>query len=255
MMKKQPVVVPWSVLVALTWACGGSWAEVITADQLAYLQTEENAFRNKTIIDISHKYVVGMPYFFGGPHGLQPFFTPVSSIAKGDKSNSATFNLSTHCGTHVDAPSHFNQTLMDEGYDVNSLDLRTLNGPVLMVDTPRNKNITVRGGPRKVILGRKYFWDSKYFLEEQKLFFLYIYIKKNLLGGGSPLGLYYGPPLITAEVTKSLNIPRGVKRALFKTLNTDRNLMNQSAFDSSYTGFTMTEPGIWSRTLTSNLLA
>lgn len=67
--------------------------------------------------------------------------------------------------------------------DVNSLDLRTLNGPCLVVDTPRDKNIT-------------------------------------------------------AEVMKELDIPRGVKRVLFKTLNTDRKLMYQSSFASNYTGFT-----------------
>ncbi|CAH9144622.1 unnamed protein product [Cuscuta epithymum] len=183
-MKNQKVV-PCLVLVALAWACSGAWADVITADQLAYLQSEENVFSNKKIIDISHKYVVGMPYFYGGPHGLQPFFKSVSNMKTDEKafSNSATFTLSTHSGTHCDAPGHFNQTLMDEGYDVDSLDLRTLNGPVLVVDTPRDKNIT-------------------------------------------------------AEVMKSLNIPRGVKRVIFKTLNTDRNLMNQSAFEPSYTGFT-----------------
>ncbi|KAD6453733.1 hypothetical protein E3N88_08439 [Mikania micrantha] len=42
---------------------------------------------------------------------------------------------------------------------------------------------------------------------------------------------------ITAEVMKSLNIPKGVKRVLFRTLNTDRQLMWQKQFDTSYVGF------------------
>ncbi|KAH0727919.1 hypothetical protein KY285_003623 [Solanum tuberosum] len=43
---------------------------------------------------------------------------------------------------------------------------------------------------------------------------------------------------ITAEVMRSLNIPRGVKRVLFQTLNTDRRLMYKKEFDSSYAAFT-----------------
>ncbi|KAJ0940694.1 hypothetical protein HanRHA438_Chr02g0086281 [Helianthus annuus] len=36
---------------------------------------------------------------------------------------------------------------------------------------------------------------------------------------------------------KSLNIPKGVKRVLFRTLNTDRRLMWKKQFDTSYVGF------------------
>ncbi|KAK7308782.1 hypothetical protein RJT34_05009 [Clitoria ternatea] len=42
---------------------------------------------------------------------------------------------------------------------------------------------------------------------------------------------------ITADVMKSLNIPKGVRRVLFRTLNTDRRLMYQKQFDTSYVGF------------------
>ncbi|RYR37248.1 hypothetical protein Ahy_A09g042167 isoform C [Arachis hypogaea] len=44
---------------------------------------------------------------------------------------------------------------------------------------------------------------------------------------------------ITAQVMKSLNIPRGVNRVLFRTLNTDRRLMYQKECDLSYVGFTV----------------
>ncbi|XP_027362729.1 cyclase-like protein 2 [Abrus precatorius] len=44
---------------------------------------------------------------------------------------------------------------------------------------------------------------------------------------------------ITAHVMKSLNIPRGVRRVLFRTLNTERRLMYQKEFDTSYVGFTV----------------
>ena len=43
---------------------------------------------------------------------------------------------------------------------------------------------------------------------------------------------------ITAESMKSLNIPKGVRRVLFRTLNTDRGLMWKAAGDMSYVGFT-----------------
>ncbi|KAJ8766882.1 hypothetical protein K2173_009226 [Erythroxylum novogranatense] len=42
---------------------------------------------------------------------------------------------------------------------------------------------------------------------------------------------------ITAEVMKSLNIPKGVRRVLFRTLNTERRLMFKKEFESSYVGF------------------
>ncbi|RZC65210.1 hypothetical protein C5167_008900 [Papaver somniferum] len=42
---------------------------------------------------------------------------------------------------------------------------------------------------------------------------------------------------ITAEVMKSLHIPKGVRRVLLRTLNTDRKLMWKTEFDTSYVGF------------------
>ncbi|XP_042066361.1 cyclase-like protein 2 [Salvia splendens] len=42
---------------------------------------------------------------------------------------------------------------------------------------------------------------------------------------------------VLAEVMKTLNIPKGVRRVLFRTLNTDRGLMYKKAFDTSYVGF------------------
>ncbi|KAF7078771.1 hypothetical protein CFC21_083151 [Triticum aestivum] len=43
---------------------------------------------------------------------------------------------------------------------------------------------------------------------------------------------------ITAEAMESLNIPRGVRRVLFRTLNTDRGLMWKQGGDMSFVGFT-----------------
>ncbi|RAL44360.1 hypothetical protein DM860_011637 [Cuscuta australis] len=93
-------------------------------------------------IDITTRDVDGIA-MYGSPHGLRNFTHKISSIRDGAPANVANFTLTTHTGTHVDAPGHFNQTLLDEGLDVDSLDLETLNGPCLVVDTPRDKNITV----------------------------------------------------------------------------------------------------------------
>ncbi|EEE66078.1 hypothetical protein OsJ_22097 [Oryza sativa Japonica Group] len=41
-----------------------------------------------------------------------------------------------------------------------------------------------------------------------------------------------------AEVMESLNIPRGVRRVLFRTMNTDKRLMWQKESDLSFVGFT-----------------
>ncbi|VFR01857.1 unnamed protein product [Cuscuta campestris] len=93
-------------------------------------------------IDITTRDVDGIA-MYGSPHGLRNFTHKISSIRDGAPANVANFTLTTHTGTHVDAPGHFNQTLLDEGLDVDSLDLETLNCPCLVVDTPRDKNITV----------------------------------------------------------------------------------------------------------------
>uniref|UniRef100_A0A0E0E450 Cyclase family protein n=1 Tax=Oryza meridionalis TaxID=40149 RepID=A0A0E0E450_9ORYZ len=69
------------------------------------------------------------------------------------------------------------------------------------------------------------------------------------------LGLLNGPALLVdvprhsnitvltklryaAEVMESLNIPRGVRRVLFRTMNTDKRLMWQKESDLSFVGFT-----------------
>ncbi|KAH0673769.1 hypothetical protein KY290_026003 [Solanum tuberosum] len=149
---------------------------------LQKIMREERNYMQKKVIDISHKYVPDLPAY-DSKSGLGNFIKLKTSIKLGDLYNFSVFKLTTHSGTHVDAPGHFNETLFELGYDVVSLHLQTLNGPVLVVDTPRNKNIT-------------------------------------------------------AEVMRSLNIPRGVKRVLFQTSNTDRRLMYKKEFDSSYSAFT-----------------
>ncbi|KAJ0228821.1 hypothetical protein HA466_0321630 [Hirschfeldia incana] len=135
------------------------------------------------IFDISHRYTQEMPVWESSD-GVKPFLRLTTSIKNGSLSNSSEMKLSVHTGTHLDAPGHFHDNYYDAGFDSDSLDLQVLNGPALLVDVPRDKNIT-------------------------------------------------------AEVMKSLHIPKGVRRVLFRTLNTDRRLMFKKEFDSSFAGFMM----------------
>ncbi|KAG7977043.1 hypothetical protein I3843_05G009600 [Carya illinoinensis] len=134
------------------------------------------------IIDISHRYTPDMPYW-GSRDGLGQFLWLAASMKNGSLANAYVMKLPAHGGTHVDSPGHMIDRYFDSGFDVDTLDLEVLNGPALLVDIPRDKNIT-------------------------------------------------------AEVMKFLNIPRGVRRVLFKTLNTDRRLMFKKEFDTSFVGFT-----------------
>ncbi|XP_054779205.1 cyclase-like protein 2 [Prosopis cineraria] len=136
---------------------------------------------NGRIFDISHKYVPDMPVF-ESKDGLGHFLWLQKSMKNGSLANNSEMKIPTHTGTHVDAPGHVFDHYFDAGFDVDTLDLEVLNGPALLVDVPRDTNIT-------------------------------------------------------AEVMKSLHIPRGVGRVLFRTLNTDRRLMFQKEFDTSYVGF------------------
>ncbi|KAG0502566.1 hypothetical protein HPP92_002638 [Vanilla planifolia] len=133
------------------------------------------------IIDISHYYREDMPSW-ESEDGLGQFVWLANSMKNGSLANNSNMKMPTHTGTHVDAPGHFFQHYFEAGFDVDTLDLEVLNGPALLVDVPRDKNIT-------------------------------------------------------AEVMESLNIPVGVRRVLFRTLNTDRKLMWKKEFDTSYVGF------------------
>ncbi|KAL9238315.1 hypothetical protein vseg_012750 [Gypsophila vaccaria] len=138
-------------------------------------------FDDGRIIDITHRITREMPNF-GSELGLGEFVWLVKSKKNGSIANNSEMKLPTHTGTHVDSPAHFFDEYLDFGFDVDSLDLGVLNGPALLVDVPRDSNIT-------------------------------------------------------EAVMKSLHIPKGVRRVLFRTLNTGRRLMFQKEFDSSYVGF------------------
>ncbi|KAJ0077265.1 hypothetical protein Patl1_35474 [Pistacia atlantica] len=135
------------------------------------------------IFDISHRYTSELPSYDTKDGKLGQFLWLPVNMKNGSDVNISEMKITAHSGTHVDAPGHVFDNYFDAGYDVDTLDLDVLNGPALLVDVPRDKNIT-------------------------------------------------------AEVMESLNIPKGVTRVLFRTLNTDRQLMFNKAFDTSYVGFT-----------------
>jgi len=139
-------------------------------------------FDGGRILDISHYYREDMPAFESA-EGTPGFLRLARSMRNGsDIANFSELRLTAHSGTHVDAPGHVFEHYYDAGFDVDTLDLAVLNGPALLVDVPRNSNIT-------------------------------------------------------ADVLESLHIPKGVRRVLFRTLNTDRKLMWKKEFDTSYVGF------------------
>lgn len=148
------------------------------------------ARRAPTIIDISHSLRPDLPEW-GSPGGVGSVVELVASIANGSLANQSNMKMGVHTGTHVDAPSHIFQEYYEAGDHVDTLDLHVLNGLALMVDVPRDTNLT-------------------------------------------------------AEAMHALNIPFGVERVIFRTLNTDRRLMWKNQFDTSYVGFTV-EGAQWLR--------
>ncbi|KAL8218711.1 hypothetical protein R6Q57_022084 [Mikania cordata] len=146
------------------------------------ISQRREVYGNGKIYDITHRITSGAPSWLSEDGIGDEYLKLYESMKNGSDYNFSVIKLPAHSGTHVDAPGHIFQNYYEAGFDVDSLDLDVLNGPALLVDVPRDKNIT-------------------------------------------------------AEVMKSLNIPKGVKRVLFRTLNTDRRLMWQKRFDTSYVGF------------------
>uniref|UniRef100_A0A0D3E5V6 Cyclase family protein n=1 Tax=Brassica oleracea var. oleracea TaxID=109376 RepID=A0A0D3E5V6_BRAOL len=94
------------------------------------------------IFDITHRYTQDMPVRESS-EGVKPFLRLTTSMKNQSLSNTSEMKLSVHTGTHLDAPGHFHDKYYDAGFDSDSLDLQILNGPALLVDVPRDKNITV----------------------------------------------------------------------------------------------------------------
>ncbi|CAK9864325.1 unnamed protein product [Sphagnum jensenii] len=102
------------------------------------------AKNSRKILDITHTLREDLPIWLG-EDGLGRITAPVLSMSRGDDANVSELKLdSVHTGTHVDAPGHYVQEFYEEGLDVALLDLNILVGPVLLVDAPRDTNLTAQ---------------------------------------------------------------------------------------------------------------
>jgi arylformamidase len=63
----------------------------------------------------------------------------VDSIERGDPANVSRLTLSSHTGTHVDAPHHF----LRQGLTVDKLPLELLVGPALVLDVEPVENLAI----------------------------------------------------------------------------------------------------------------
>lgn len=84
-------------------------------------------YDNGEIIDITHRFTPNTPVG-SSTEGVGRFLTLLESMKNGSDYNFSEMKLPVHSGTHVDAPGHMYDNYFDEGYDVDTLDLRVLNG-------------------------------------------------------------------------------------------------------------------------------
>jgi len=77
----------------------------------------------------------GMTVWPGDPPFL---FTPSCRIADGAGSNVSAVSFSTHTGTHVDAPWHFE----DRGKKLDQIDISVFFGNALLIDAPGVDTVT-----------------------------------------------------------------------------------------------------------------
>eukprot|EP01018_Ginkgo_biloba_P002363 Gb_33886 [translate_table: standard] len=80
------------------------------------------------ILDISHEYTEDLPVW-DSAEGLGHFLWLAGSMKNGSLANNSEMKMGTHTGTHVDAPGHVYQEYYEAGFDVDTLNLRILNGP------------------------------------------------------------------------------------------------------------------------------
>lgn len=79
------------------------------------------------IIDLSHTFEEDMPVWFTHPRFYQ---NEVDSLEKGDISYLNQIIMGEHCGTHVDAQSHF----VKDGYAIDEMPLDQLVGQGRVID-------------------------------------------------------------------------------------------------------------------------
>lgn len=83
--------------------------------------------REGEIIDITHPYTPNTPVG-DSAEGAGQILSLLMSMKNGSDYNLSEMRLCVHAGTHVDAPGHMYDNYFDQGFDVDTLDLRVLNG-------------------------------------------------------------------------------------------------------------------------------
>jgi len=85
--------------------------------------------------DISLTLRHRMPVF---PGESRPLLEPTSHMERGDSYNVSRLTISTHTGTHIDAPRHF----LADGASVEQIPVDVLVGPALVVEMAVEQEIT-----------------------------------------------------------------------------------------------------------------
>lgn len=84
-------------------------------------------YEDGQIFDITHQFNPNTSVW-DSDEGIEQLLTLLSSMKNGSDYNFSELRLGVHAGTHVDAPGHVYEEYYDAGFDVDSLDLRVLNG-------------------------------------------------------------------------------------------------------------------------------
>lgn len=120
------------------------------------------------IYDITVPISATLPTFPGDP---KVSIEPVSRLETGDGANLSRLCISTHCGTHLDAPRHFN----NDGLPVDRIPLELLVGTALVVEIPGVQEIGRRElarlplkGEQRVLLktDNSWLWELAGFYED-----------------------------------------------------------------------------------------
>jgi arylformamidase len=120
------------------------------------------------IYDISISLSPDLPYFPGDPPVR---IEPVTRITLGDPANVTHLSLSTHSGTHVDVPRHYN----DHGISVDHLPLTLLIGTTYLADLrgvaevgrKELERLPLAGMERLIIrTDNSHLWDRPGFCED-----------------------------------------------------------------------------------------
>lgn len=138
-MKVLDVIVIWGIVQAAIPLCIQSF-ECGYPSKLGTCTEVGDGYEGGEIFDITHQYTPNTP---GGEssEGIGQFLTLLMSMKNGSDYNFSELKIPVHSGTHVDAPGHMYDNYFDQGYDVDTLDLRVLNGNFSCMKRYKNNSL------------------------------------------------------------------------------------------------------------------